>query len=43
MDDASPSSAQRGRHFDPVLVDAFLALVPDLEPDRSAACRRPGR
>ena len=30
----SPSSrAQRGRHFDPVLVDAFLAMVPDLEPE----------
>ena len=24
---------QRGRHFDPALVDAFLALVPELEPE----------
>jgi putative two-component system response regulator len=24
---------ERGRHFDPALVDAFLALVPALEPD----------
>jgi CHASE2 domain-containing sensor protein len=24
-------AAQRGRHFDPVLVDAFLAMVPDLD------------
>ena len=26
-------AAQRGRHFDPALVEAFLALVPDLEPE----------
>jgi CHASE2 domain-containing sensor protein len=25
--------AQRGRHFDPALVDAFLAIVPGFEPD----------
>ena len=25
--------AQRGRHFDPALVDAFLELVPSFEPD----------
>jgi len=34
IDDAvAELAAQRGRHFDPALVDAFLALVPDLEPD----------
>ena len=34
MDDTvAELEAQRGRHFDPVLVDAFLAMVPDLEPD----------
>jgi response regulator RpfG family c-di-GMP phosphodiesterase len=34
IDDAvAELEAQRGRHFDPALVDAFLALVPDLEPD----------
>ncbi len=34
IDDAvAELDAQRGRHFDPALVDAFLALVPDLEPD----------
>jgi hypothetical protein len=34
IDDAvAELQAQRGRHFDPALVDAFLALVPDLEPD----------
>jgi putative two-component system response regulator len=34
VDDAvAELEAQRGRHFDPALVDAFLALVPDLEPD----------
>ena len=26
-------AAQRGRHFDPALVDAFLALVPELDPE----------
>ena len=26
-------AAQRGRHFDPALVDAFLELVPTLGPD----------
>jgi putative two-component system response regulator len=26
-------AAQRGRHFDPTLVDTFLALVPNLGPD----------
>ena len=26
-------TAERGRHFDPRLVDAFLALVPGLEPE----------
>src|SRR3954452_14781228 len=30
---AAELAAQRGRHFDPALVDAFLALVPGLEPD----------
>jgi HD-GYP domain-containing protein (c-di-GMP phosphodiesterase class II) len=24
---------ERGEHFDPALVDAFLALVPSLEPE----------
>src|SRR4051794_39922384 len=34
IDDAvAELAAQRGRHFDPALVDAFLALVPGLEPD----------
>jgi HD-GYP domain-containing protein (c-di-GMP phosphodiesterase class II)/CHASE2 domain-containing sensor protein len=28
---------QRGRHFDPALVDAFLAIVPELEPELFAA------
>ena len=32
-DTVAELAAQRGRHFDPELVDAFLALVPDLEPD----------
>jgi CHASE2 domain-containing sensor protein len=32
-DTVAELAAQRGRHFDPALVDAFLALVPDLEPD----------
>ena len=30
-------TAQRGRHFDPALVDAFLALVPALDADLLAA------
>jgi putative two-component system response regulator len=37
--------AQRGRHFDPALVDAFLALVPELGPDllqRTDAREEPG-
>jgi len=34
MDDTvAELAAQRGRHFDPALVDAFLALVPGFEPD----------
>jgi hypothetical protein len=34
LDDAvAELEGQRGRHFDPVLVDAFLALVPQLEPE----------
>jgi response regulator RpfG family c-di-GMP phosphodiesterase len=34
IDDAlAELRAQRGRHFDPALVDAFLALVPTFEPD----------
>jgi CHASE2 domain-containing sensor protein len=34
VDDAlAELEAQRGRHFDPALVDAFVAMVPDLEPD----------
>ena len=39
------SPAQRGRHFDPAVADAFLAMVPDLEPELTAAgfSRRPGR
>ena len=38
-------SAQRGRHFDPALVDAFLALVPDARagPPAAGFSRRPGR
>src|SRR3954470_15337049 len=32
-DSVAELAAQRGRHFDPALVDAFLALVPGLEPD----------
>ena len=32
-DTVAELAAQRGRHFDPALVDAFLALVPDLEPE----------
>ena len=46
LDDAvAELAAQRGRHFDPALVDAFLALVPDLEPDllQAGFSRRPGR
>ena len=34
IDDAvAELQARRGRHFDPALVDAFLALVPGFEPD----------
>ena len=34
MDDTiAELKAQRGRHFDPALVDAFLELVPTFEPD----------
>jgi CHASE2 domain-containing sensor protein len=34
LDDAlAELAAQRGRHFDPAMVDAFLALIPDLEPE----------
>ncbi len=34
IDDAvAELTAQRGRHFDPAIVDAFLGFVPDLEPD----------
>jgi response regulator RpfG family c-di-GMP phosphodiesterase len=33
---------QRGRHFDPELVDAFLAMVDDLEPALLAAHETPG-
>jgi response regulator RpfG family c-di-GMP phosphodiesterase len=37
LDDAlAEISAQRGRHFDPELTDAFLALVPSLEPELTA-------
>jgi CHASE2 domain-containing sensor protein len=31
---------ERGRHFDPVVVDAFLSIVDDLEPDLLAGERR---
>ena len=30
---ATEGQAQRGRHFDPALVDSFLAMVPELAPD----------
>ena len=30
---STSSRAERGRHFDPAVVDAFLALVPSLEPE----------
>jgi CHASE2 domain-containing sensor protein len=34
-------AAQRGRHFDPALVDAFLALVPALPPELVAPAASP--
>ena len=33
--------AQRGRHFDPALVDAFMELVPKLEPELLASAAVP--
>ena len=35
-------TAQRGRHFDPALVDAFVALVPGLDEDWPAESCPPG-
>ena len=34
-------AAQRGRHFDPALVDAFLALVRELPPELVASAAAP--
>jgi len=35
--------AERGRHFDPRLVDAFLAMVPELDPSLLASAVVPAR
>jgi putative two-component system response regulator len=32
---------ERGRHFDPALVDAFVAMVPTLDPDLLRGSERP--
>ncbi|HYM58338.1 MAG TPA: hypothetical protein VES79_10300 [Solirubrobacteraceae bacterium] len=40
-DDSGYPERQRGRHFDPQLVDAFLRLVPTLEPELIASSEAP--